>query len=290
MEALQIGPLYLNWSLLSLLVSAAAGYTAVGYIMRSSKWKQSGISDLLMSSLAIGLLVWKLSPFLFEPSSLWRAPLKVIMSQGGTLEAVIGMVAAGTYLLLGTYRRGLPLKLPADSIAYGAAVFLAVHGLLGGWEYGKRTDLPWGIVLKDPDFSYHPVNVYEILIGAVLAVIYIRGRMKPGDGRAGRSFFLYGGIGLFAISLFEAKGAVSFLFTGKQWGYVLMMGIGLFFSWLYILWETYLERRQSRVANNDSKAQQEHERENEQAAKEAAAMNGEDHFDKRLDGPNRPAE
>jgi len=242
MEAVQLGPVLVNWSLLSLLLSAAAGYMAAFVIMRWSGRKDSSLLDVLLNGMIFGLLAWKLTPLLTQPKLLWQAPLKAVMMPSGETGIWIGCIVAGIYTLVRAFRGGISLRLLVDLLAYGTIVSLAVRSLLNGWQYGAQTDLPWGISLHDPAYAYHPLNVYQLLFAAMFALIFLFRRMKPGEGWAGKVLLWLGGAGGFALTMVGAGESVSFIFTNRQWLCLLAMAVGLILPRLYILWESQLER------------------------------------------------
>ena len=254
MEAMQIGPFYVNWSLLVFLVASGAGYGVVWLVYRRTQWHHLGIADQLFNALALGLLSWKLAPFLFHPTLLWRAPVR-------------------------------PLH---DAIGIWMLVFIAIRAILGGWTYGKPTDLPWAISLSDPAFRYHPTNVYALLAALLIIVILAVRQIKPGDGQAGQLVFLVGGASYFAISLVAVEEVVGGLFTGMQWTGLVLIGLGLISRTMHILWEGYQERRGHVMSGNeDSKSAQRQEQVNKQATRQASPE--QQGYDKKLDGPNKPS-
>src|SRR5690606_22554742 len=109
--------------------------------------------------------------------------------------------------------------------------------IIGGARYGSHTNLPWGIELNDPAFSYHPIHLYELLLALTLLLIFALRRMKPGSGRAGELFCLIGGMGLFGISLVMAGESAGVLLTFRQWLMLLLSVVGLIVPRLYILWD-----------------------------------------------------
>ena len=288
MDAVQIGPFYVNWRLFVLFISVAAGFGIVLLRTRRSMGRTTSLSDILFNAILIGFAGWKLSPFLFQPSLIWQQPLKGLLTIGGLFEGAVGIVLAISYLIGSMLKHGLPLKLLADALGYGAAGFMIVRSIMGGWRYGKGTELPWGIQLRDPNFHYHPINVYEGLLAAGLLLIFFVSKMKLGDGRAGQVLFVYGGAGWFAISLFSNGEAIFEFFTGLQWMGLVMILIGLLLPRMYILWEGYQERSGKVMVQGDSRAQERRERKNEQSGKKTSPEQSS--FDKKLDGPNRPAE
>lgn len=285
-EAMQLGPFYVNMRLLAVLISGAAAYAVIFGMLRCGVWRNSPLGEIVLNTLMIGLAAWKLAPFLLQPSLLWTSPLKGILMIGGARETFIGGTIAIAYMLLTAMKEGVSLRLLSDSLAYGMIAFWIVHAVLGGWHYGKLTGLPWGISLGNPDLRYHPLNVYELLAAVLLGSMLIFGRMKLGEGRAGRIGFLGVGAGGFAISLFAMGSPFGVILTGGQWMALLGAGLGLILPRMYILWEAYQERRGYVMADEDSKAAKRQERHNKQAGQTEPEQKG---YDKKLDGPNKPS-
>lgn len=299
MDAVQIGPFYVNWRLFSMIIGLIAAYGFIQFRVRRIQTADTGqISGLLVNAVLAGLLGWKLAPLLEQPSLL-LSPLKLLMLQGGGRQAAVGIIVAAGYLLAALYRRRLPLEPAADLLAAGAAALLAVQGIVGGWRHGAPTSLPWGIVYHDGGAAYHPINAYTALIGLTLAVVLLL-RYPHGDGRGASFVALGAGTSLLAVSLLGARPVIppALGLSAAQWSYAGVIALGIILPALYKLWAAKRERRLIRMHSNDSAAQREHRRENEEAAGgrprggEGAGkrQEAEDNADKRLRGPNRPAE
>ncbi len=237
METVQIGPFYVNWSLLSGIIAAVAAYAAVALVIRRTEWRSSSLMDLIFNTMVIGFLGWKLAPYVLQPAMIWRSPLKGLLMQGGLYAILIGAAAATLYLFIRGFRSQLPLRLIMDALGYGAAILLAVRALIGGARYGSLTDLPWGITLSDPAYRYHPIHIYELLLAISILLIFAIRRIWPGPGRAGELFCLVGGGGLIAISLVMTGESAAMLLTVRQWLMLLLCVIGLILPRLYILWD-----------------------------------------------------
>lgn len=288
MELLQIGPFALHRQMLALLVSALAGFGMAWLAIRRTPWKQAPLADTLLNGFLIGFFVWKLFPALLDVSLLWPNPLKALMVTGGAMAAFAGLLTGVVYVVVASIRRGVTLRALTDAAAYGGAAFLLVQAVAGGWSYGALTRLPWGIVLTDPSLRYHPLNVYEGLVGLVVLLVVVFGRMKVGEGRAGAAALPVIGAGLVVVSLFgRGDLAPVWLLSPVQWLGLGLLVAGLIAPRLYILWETQQERRGWQLAQNDSKEQQQQARKNRRNTSPAPEHPG---FNKKTDGPNRPAE
>lgn len=288
MELIQIGPFTLHREMLAFLLSAVAGYAFLLLAIRRSPWRQTPLADVLLNGFMVGFVVWKLLPALRDVSLLWPNPLKALMVMGGAVEVLAGLLTGVTHAIIASLRRGVTLRALSDAGAYGGAVFLVVHAATSGWSYGVQTGLPWGIALSDPSLGYHPLNVYEALTGLVTVAVLLALRMKVGEGRAGAAGLPLLGAGLVTVSLFDRVDQVSvFLLSPAQWLGLGLLAAGLIAPRLYILWETQQERRGWQLAQNDSKEQQKQARKNRQNTSPAPEQPG---FNKKTDGPNRPAE
>lgn len=290
---MQIGPFHVNWVLATFFIAAAAAYFAVAIRLRLAGLEREPYLTIFFNGFVLGVAGWKFAPVLTGPDLLWKAPLKLIMMPGGSFGALLGGSAALLYVLVRSLRAGVSLPLLADLAAFGAAVFAAVRAIAGGPRYGAPTEWPWGIVLSDPAYAYHPLHWYEAVLAAAIAIASWARYRIPGDGRAAVFVCYFGGIGFFALSFVEGKASISpaLLLTPAQWAAVFAVLFGLFLPRLHILWTALQERGTKGVDENSSKAQRAQERENERAARRQPLRNPADPaMNKKTDGPNRPAE
>ena len=244
MDAVQVGPFYVNWRLLSILVAlfAAYGFIHLRIKLRPVDGAESA-AGVLVNAALVGLIGWKLAPLLEQPSLL-LTPLKLIMLQGAGRQAAVGLAIAAGYIVAALYRRRLPLELTADLLAAGAAALLAVHGVVSGWRYGSPTSLPWGIVYQDGGVAYHPINTYTALVGVALVAALVL-RYPYGDGKGAVFVAISVGPALLAISLVSGQPVVppAFGLSAAQWAYAGVTAVGIFLPALYKLWAAKQERR-----------------------------------------------
>jgi phosphatidylglycerol---prolipoprotein diacylglyceryl transferase len=148
-----------------------------------------------------------------------------------------GLIGGTLLVTLATRIHGLSTRVVASCVAT-AAPFGQACGRIGcflvGDDYGRPTDLPWGIAFPlgapPTDVPVHPTQLYEVawllLIGALL---WRRRHTSP---------FLFGeyliaaAIGRFAIEFLRVNRPLALGFTQPQW-----IAIGLFTlgtcGWLY---------------------------------------------------------
>jgi phosphatidylglycerol:prolipoprotein diacylglycerol transferase len=287
MEMLQLGPFVLNRQLAAVFLALVAGYAAAVLAIRRSPWKASTLPDVILNGMVIGFLLWKALPAVRDPSLLWPNPLKALMVPGSSADAGIAVASGWLYALIVSLMRGISLKALADAAACGIAAFLLVHGLAGGRTYGIPTGLPWGVSLTDPALRYHPLHVYEALLGLLLLAVPLAVRIRAGEGRLGIALFPLAGAGLLTVSLFARHDRTLLLLAPVQWLGIGLLAAGLFLPGLYILWEAVQERRGWRLAKGNSKEQNKKARKNAQGGSPGPEQAG---FNKKIDGPDRPAE
>ena len=152
------------------------------------------------------------------------APITDLLFSRGGLSwygGAVGGIGTGLWMLR-RYRvslvRGLSAAAPA--LAMGHAIG-RVGCFLVGDDYGRPTDLPWGLAfpagLPPTDVPVHPTQLYEAFLLAPLAWLLIRWRRSatPDHVVVGRYLLLAGGI-RFAIEFVRVNREVIGPFTLAQ--------------------------------------------------------------------------
>lgn len=148
-----------------------------------------------------------------------------------------GLLGATLLGAIGCRIHRIPIKRFVDSGAVGAAVGQAIGRvgcLLVGDDYGRATDLPWGLTFPEgapPTLDpVHPTQLYEILwLLPVAALLWRRRRRSP---------FLFGeyvalnGAGRFVIENWRVNPAVALGLTEPQWIGLALVVVGVC-GWLY---------------------------------------------------------
>jgi peroxiredoxin len=134
METITIGPFNFTISTLLWVLSAVAG---IGIHRLRVKGREEAqiLGSLLTNSLLLWLLCWKLSPFIFDPSVLWKEPLALLYFQGGVRGAWLAGALSITYLYAAGRRNSITKETMLDSLL----VFL-----LGGYTARLLLLLAWG--------------------------------------------------------------------------------------------------------------------------------------------------
>jgi phosphatidylglycerol:prolipoprotein diacylglycerol transferase len=148
-----------------------------------------------------------------------------------------GLILATLIGAVGCRIHGLPVKTFADCTAVAGAVGQAlgrVGCFLVGDDYGRPTDLPWGVAFPEgappTHETVHPTQLYEVVwLLPVAAFLWSRRRRSP---------FLFGeylalnGVGRLVIEQWRVNPEVALGLTEPQW-----IGLGLVVlgtsGWLY---------------------------------------------------------
>lgn len=298
-ELISIGTFLIQTKLLVLVISILVSY----YVL---KWKLSRIGmsasegsvllDKLMNAVLIAVMVWKLAPLVQNSELAWNRPLSLLTITGGTFGIWLGAAAAVIYIYFALRRSKLSLTMTVDLLAFGMLISWTITRLLF-WEYGTQTDLPWGISLNDPHYRYHPVNLYAGLIGIVIAIyVWFLRNKKWGAGHVAREICLLAGLSSFGVTFFQ-RGEAFILLTVEQWQWLIVVALGLVMPYMGRLIRTpavehnkdgkEMRDMVKETSMNQSPEQRKQAAQNRQEEREHQASQS---VNKKLDGPNRPAE
>lgn len=197
----QLGPVQIRLSLLYLIISIMSSFFIMKYILKRRSPQNLQLLDVLSTGLFLAIFIWKLSPVITNPSLLMN-PLSLLIYPGTPLGVQLALAGAVLYSIYTIWKRKIDWKVALDTIVMGwiasSIVFLITH-----WQYGLLTSLPWGISIANPDFRYHPTNIYKLLL--LIPLVWQMRKMDFGQGKAGYSGLQGFGVVWLLISLFEPK-------------------------------------------------------------------------------------
>lgn len=181
--------------------------------------------DTLLTAILIPPLVWKFGPIIVQPYNLIKHPLLVLFTRGTLPYWVIGSLLAILYFLYSIRKNKLDVFRVLDYLTFGALVFLIINNLFQ-WKYGIRTHLPWGISIHSSEYTYHPINVYNLILVGLIIVWLIIKRYPLGSGNHFSSFLLTYGIGSMAITFFNYEHPIFMELSIYQWINLVIIVIG----------------------------------------------------------------
>jgi phosphatidylglycerol:prolipoprotein diacylglycerol transferase len=170
------------------------------------------------------MIVRALPEYAAAPSEIFS--LSVLTSAGDFYGGFIGALVTSAMF----FRRHpqLPFWRTADlcgpAIALGQAIG-RIGCFMAGDDYGRPTNLPWGVAFTDPDAAsvggaplgipLHPVQLYESVVCLVLfgVLVWLR-RRKRFDGEIILAYTLLYAIARFVLEHFRGDADRGFLFGG----------------------------------------------------------------------------
>jgi len=297
-EIIKIGSVMVQTKLLVLIASIILAYYVARWKLVRLKVDDATVRillDKLINTLILGTLVWKLTPMLMNPSLLWTRPLSLLSYTGGAPGLALGIACGLAYGGLALRRHGLLQPLALDVLAFAALITCIPYRFLF-WEYGLVTELPWGIKLTDSLIRYHPVNLYAGLIGLVVLIyVMLLNSDKWGTASVARDIFIALGMGWFVVT-YADRSAPIFMLSLQQWLLLALVACGVAMPSLARLIQkaagehTTGGKEMMDVVKETASSSPAQRKQAEANREEGRAHQASQPVDKKLDGPNRPAE
>jgi thiol-disulfide isomerase/thioredoxin len=127
--SLLIGPIALPIRYLSAFASVAIAAAIVWFLLRKRPAIRGKAMDLAGSAGLAFLLGWKLSPLLWNPGALLRAPMTILYAPGGAWGALVGGVAGVVTLVFIARRRKRNVAVLGVPVVLIAGVALGLYGV-----------------------------------------------------------------------------------------------------------------------------------------------------------------
>jgi phosphatidylglycerol---prolipoprotein diacylglyceryl transferase len=215
------------------LVAIAA---LVGVSMFRRELARSGLPENAVDGAIIGVLAGLVgAKLLWVTEHLGDEPFTSLLFSRGGLSWFGGLVggvgAALVYFLVKGYPLVRTIAAASPALAAGHAIG-RIGCFLVGDDYGRPTDLPWGVAfpkgLPPTTDRVHPTQLYEAAVLTVLAVVLIRWRRRgvPDHIVLGR-YLVLGGATRFLIEFIRVNDRVVAGLTVAHIAALLMMLAGL---------------------------------------------------------------
>jgi phosphatidylglycerol:prolipoprotein diacylglycerol transferase len=217
----QIGP----FTVYSFGVLMALGFY-VGATVSAREYERRGgdrerMWNFLVWVFIAGLAGSKLLSLANDPAAFFRDPIEQTLSGSGFVwygGLIGGFVAA--WFLSRSYHMRFPLIL--ECTALGLAVGQAIGRIgcfLVGDDYGRATDLPWGVAfpegLPPVDYPVHPTMLYETLWLLLVAGLLWQ-RRKRSPSLMGE-YLMLNGLGRAVIEHWRLNARVALELSEAQW-------------------------------------------------------------------------
>src|ERR1700693_1872700 len=212
--AISLGPLHIHWYGIMYLV----GFGAAWWLARrraarpGSTWKPSDVDDFLFYAMLGVILGGRIGYVLFYGTTMWRGdwlyPLKIWEGGMSFHGGMLGVIAAAVLFARQRGRRvgdvfDFTVPLPGVGLFFGR-----LGNFINGELWGRPTDVPWAMLVPDPNggpaVARHPSQLYEATLeGLVLFTILWLYTSRPRPR--------YAPSGLFLICYSVARIAVEFV-------------------------------------------------------------------------------
>lgn len=286
-ELVSWGPFTIRTSLLAVIAAACAAIAAIRLLSRGHGTAGKETVELLQNAAFILLFVWKFGHVLFDPATIWSRPWALLVMNGGERELTLAVTAGILYIFVEVRHKQVPWRLFLDLVSFGTVVAVIVYAAID-WRYGKMTALPWGVAVNDPQFRYHPLFLYTMLVAAVVAYVLWLRRFSVGSGELLHAAAAYMGAGLLIVSYGDWPPERTFLLLSPfQWRAFVLMAFGIILT-------ASMHNRGGKEWNesmtttpNDEQNSLAQQRQKER--NETKRRNVEAPADKKQVGPNRPS-
>lgn len=229
-----------SYGVMLVLAFVGAGFVVASEFRRRG-WDASGAQDVVLAAMVGGIVGSKLWWAFANWGLLTADPLGTLFSRGGFTYygGLIGGVLAVIALL--RWRR-YPLGQAVNSCAIAVPVGYMlgrVGCFLVGDDYGRPTDMPWGIAFPEGSpptvVAVHPTQIYEILMTLPIFLVLWsqRKRNLPGWFMLWELFVL-AGFQRFVVEFYRVNPVAALGLTAAQWtsiGLILAGLVGM--GWVY---------------------------------------------------------
>jgi phosphatidylglycerol:prolipoprotein diacylglycerol transferase len=228
-------------------VMMALAFVVGGFTLRWQLKKRGVRADfawvMVITAVIGGILGAKIHYLIIHPED-WPGEAfsgRGLVWFGGMFGALF---AAAVVSLIPRVQRSYQVRLMAiaDSSAYAMAAGYAVGRMgcfLVGDDYGKVTNLPWGMAFPKGsppvDVPVHPTQLYEIL-GSLVIFALLWWVIQRYIKREGVIFFIYlilAGIERFLVEIVRTNPAVALGFTQQQWISIALWVLGIAGIWWF---------------------------------------------------------
>jgi phosphatidylglycerol:prolipoprotein diacylglycerol transferase len=199
--AVSLGPLHIHWYGIMYLVGfAAAWFLARRRAARpDSSWQPADVDDFLFYEMLGVILGGRIGYVLFYGLTMWRGdwlyPLKIWEGGMSFHGGMLGVLTAAALFARQRNRRigdvfDFTAPLPGVGLFFGR-----IGNFINGELWGRPTDVPWAMLVPDPnggpDIARHPSQLYEATLeGLVLFTILWLYTSRPRPRYAPSGLFL----------------------------------------------------------------------------------------------------
>ncbi|MBA4600979.1 hypothetical protein [Thermoactinomyces mirandus] len=217
MELIQVGPIQLRLEWIVLFAGGCLGMIAAHLLAKKMKYELAWDADTIVQAAVIGVMGWKLSPVLIDPSLIMEFKWSVVNFAPPENGKWIGLFIAAIYLVIYLSRLDPPMRWGClDLLGIAMAVLLVTKQWVNGlWNGGLS-------------IQWIEVSV-AVLESFILYWLWLASFTKLGTGEIFADFLSFSGLVLLARSLFIYSFEAQKLLLETGWLGMTMTVTGLVF-------------------------------------------------------------
>ena len=247
--ALSLGPLHIHWyGVMYLLGFAAAWWLARRRAAQpGSSWSAADVDDFLFYAMLGVILGGRIGYVLFYGMPLWRGdwlyPLKIWEGGMSFHGGMLGVLTAAWVFGRQRQRHAFDVYDFAAPLPCAGLFFGRIGNFINGELWGRPTDVPWAMLVPDPNggapVARHPSQLYEATLeGLVLFIIMWSFTSRPRPRYAPSALFLIGYSTARILVEFVREPDVGIGYLAFGWltmGQVLSLPMLLLGVWLWVV-------------------------------------------------------
>lgn len=226
-QVVNMGPFMIQYRWIVDVIGIVAGYILLKILIKKvGKPEHKRIIDMLFNVILIPIAVWKFGPAVFHPMIVIKQPFSILYFSGNNLYFLVGCILSALYVWWRSRKDHIGLFVILDYFVLATVVFELISNLLM-WKYGLPTTMPWGISIDSPDFKYHPINIYNLIIIFVIIFRVWLAKQEIGKGTYLSEVIFIFGVGEMVVSYFAYQGPTILFLSMSQWLLIGMVVTGL---------------------------------------------------------------
>ncbi|HEV8354055.1 MAG TPA: prolipoprotein diacylglyceryl transferase [bacterium] len=228
----QFGPIVIRWYGVMLATTIVFGlFMAYRYGPRYDI--PTAQLDRLAIPFIVSAVVGARLGYVLTHLSEFADPLEVLRVDHGGLSSHGAIFAGLIVLWIAARRLGTSLWSLADIISFTIPlgnIFVRFGNFMNGELYGDPTSLPWGIRFPGTTEPRHPLQIYEMIFGAITLLIGVRvARRRAFEGQVFWTIMVLTSIGRIFLDALRSEERIWWIIAPGQIPAVLLVIIGVWF-------------------------------------------------------------
>jgi phosphatidylglycerol:prolipoprotein diacylglycerol transferase len=229
---LEVGPLVIRWYgvMMALMILLAV---AMAYRYGPRLDVPTRELDRLTVPFVVTAFIGARVGYVLSHPAEFTNPLEILRIDHGGLTSHGAIAAALILLWITSRRRHLSFWSLADTTAWAVPlgnILVRFGNFMNGELYGDRTHLPWGVTFPGVPGPRHPLQIYEMILGAgvLLAAVRVAERRRF-EGEVFWTTMVLSSIARIALDLLRTEDRVVWVLTLGHIPALILLVVGIWF-------------------------------------------------------------